>query len=112
MIQGILDVCKIGAVVILLVGMLFYAWLLLKAFFLRDAATRKMLEASPGHSFGIPFSAVAAFGVVSLLQFTAAEKSLKFTAFGLTFEGPAAPVTLWVVCFAVLIWAIRAVAKS
>jgi hypothetical protein len=111
MAQSILQACKVVAVMMLIIGMLAYAWLLFKAFFLGDVATRQMLEGSPGHSFGLPFAAVAAFGIVSLLELTATDKTLEFVAFGLTFKGPAAPVTLWVICFAVLIWAIKAVAK-
>ena len=76
MAQSILQACKVVTVMMLIIGMLAYAWLLFKAFFLGDVATRQMLEGSPGHSFGLPFAAVDAFGIVSLLELTATDKTL------------------------------------
>jgi hypothetical protein len=108
----ILGIFKFVAVVILFGGIGVYCRLLLKAYWEGDAETKAMLQGSPFHSFGLPFSAMAAFGIVSLLDFPrSADGQLQITAFSLNFQGPAAPVILWVLCFAVFIWAIKSAPK-
>ena len=110
--QTILEGCKVFAVVVLLAGILVYSTMLFRAFILGNKSLKDELNVNPATNYGIPFSAMAAFGVVSLLELSASDKSLKFKAFGLDFEGPAAPVTLWVVCFAAFIWSMKAVSTS
>jgi hypothetical protein len=112
MFQTVLEGCKVFAVVVLLAGILVYSFMLIQAFILKNESVKRDLNTNPATNYGIPFSAMAAFGVVSLLEFSASDKSLKFKAFGLDFEGPAAPVTLWVVCFAAFIWAMKTVSPS
>ncbi len=112
MTQTILEGCKIFAVVVLLLGIVVYSSMLVRAFVFGNADMKKDLNTNPATNYGIPFSAMAAFGVVSLLEFAASDKSLKFKAFGLDFEGPAAPVTLWIVCFAAFIWAMKSVSNE
>lgn len=106
----ILGLCKLIAVLLLLVGMLAYSYLLIQAFFRGDGSLRAEMLKDPKGSLGIPFAAVAAFGIVAMLEFGASDKSLKFKAFSLAFEGPSAPVTLWMVCFGAFVAAIKALA--
>jgi len=62
-------------------------------------------------NLGLPCSAAGAYAVVALLLHVfPPEKhqgSIKFTAFGLEFTGPAGPITFWVVCFLSFIAAIK-----
>ncbi len=104
----VLGFVKNGTVVVLFVGVLAYAWLLIRAYFLGKKSTKTMLERSPAHNFGLPFSAVASFGLVTLLD-AAVEGNLDFKAFGLEFSGPSAPLTLWVVCYITFVWSIKKV---
>lgn len=103
---------KLLAVIILFGGIGVYCWILIKAYLMGDTKKKTMLENSPFHSFGVPFSAMAAFGIVSLLDFAkSANEKLEFIAFNLQFKGPATPVILWALCFVVLVWAIKSASK-
>jgi hypothetical protein len=58
--------------------------------------------------FALPICAITAFVVVCVLdQFAPATKDssgkLEFKAFGLTFSGPAGPITLWIACYLTLV---------
>jgi hypothetical protein len=101
-IKGILIVMLVPGITIYGLFMLVYA------FAWSETATKLMKSGDPSYMFGLPISAVAAFGVVALLDRFApatedASGKLEFKAFGLTFSGPARPVTLWVIVYLVLI---------
>ena len=101
---------SLGVVVLLLAGMCCYAILLARGYLLGNAAIRELLERHPAHNFGLPFCAIAAFAVVVLLNYgTGGDGELEFEAFGLSFTGPAGPVTLWVVCYLALVGSMRIV---
>jgi hypothetical protein len=64
--------------------------------------------------FGLPISGIGAFAIVCVLEQLAPatnnpEGKLEFKAFGLTFSGPAGPITLWVVCYLTLVASIQIV---
>jgi hypothetical protein len=110
MTHTILETIKVAAVFLLFAGILGYAWLLARAFLFNHEATRVLLNSNPGTNYGLPFSAMASFGIVSVLELANAGQ-LKFKAIGFDFEGPAAQVTLWIVCFVVFVWAMKSVSK-
>lgn len=66
--------------------------------------------------FGLPISAATAFGIVMIFDIVSPFKkegeSLSFEAFGAKFSGPAAPATIWVVCYLVLVASMRFAAKK
>lgn len=103
---------RLAALVILFGGMVVYAWLLVRAFVRHEKPIRDMLETSPGHSLGMPFSAVAAFGIVVLLQVGDSGHSMDFEAFSLKFSGPAGPATIWGFCFSLFVFATRLLAAK
>ena len=58
--------------------------------------------------FGLPVCGIAAFSIVCVLEIlskpkTSGGEKMEFKAFGLTFSGPAGPVTLWIVCYLSLV---------
>jgi hypothetical protein len=111
MTHAILDAFKLVAVFLLLAGIVGYVWLLVRAFLLDHKDTRTLLDSNPRANYGLPFSAMAAFGIVSVLEMASTDKLLKFKGIGLELEGPAAQVTLWIVCFVVFVWAMKSVSK-
>ena len=61
-------------------------------------------------NLGLPASAVGAFGVVAVFwsafpQRSTAGELVALEFLGLTFSGPSGPITLWVVCFLALVFA-------
>jgi hypothetical protein len=95
------------AVAVLVVGIVVYAFMLFGVWldwyqFLRPF--KSQVEANPGYLIGLPVSAVAAFGIVSVLEIGSGK--LEFKAFGLDFTGPAGPATLWLVCYLALVGSI------
>lgn len=104
---------KQGGVALFFLGLVVYAVLLgLYAFGVERVVA--MLGDKPPYTFGLPICGLAAFAVVSVLERLAPAKAdsagqLEFKAFGLTFSGPAGPVTLWVVCYLVLVSSMRIV---
>ena len=104
-----IQLTKQGVVVVLVIGLVVYAVLmLLYALDLSATATKLMTSGKPSYMFGLPISAITAFAIVSILERLAPsakdEKGkLEFKAFGLTFSGPAGPVTLWVVVYLTLV---------
>ena len=74
-----LVVIKWGIVIVLFLGIIAYCWLLAQAYLFGKTQTKEMLERSPAHSFGLPFSAVASFGLVTILD-TALNGNLDFEA--------------------------------
>lgn len=107
------SVMKQGGVGLFVMGLFSYALLLgLYAFGIEKVVA--MLREKPVYTFGLPICGTAAFAIVSVLERIAPAKvdssgKLEFKAFGLTFSGPAGPVTLWVVCYLVLVSSIRIV---
>ncbi len=120
--EGFVEGARRVIVVILLVGIGIYALLLL--FYLAAVSGVSTLDwvmrvvnpenAVRVYTFGLPFCAVAAFGIVGLFEWHSRAKleegKLSFKAFNLEFSGPAGPVTLWVLCYLVLVGSIRLVA--
>jgi hypothetical protein len=100
---------------VLVIGIFVYAlFMLLYALGWSETAKRLMTSGDPAYMFGLPTSGVTAFAVVSLLETlspTSTDQSgkMEFKAFGLTFSGPAGPVTLWVTVYLVLIASMRLV---
>ena len=54
---------------------------------------------------GLPAAAVAAFVIVTFLQQTAGP--IEFEGFGFKFRGAAGQVVLWIICFLVIVVAIK-----
>jgi hypothetical protein len=108
------------AVVVTAAGLFGYAIaLLLAAFFyetpLGDTLHTWFME-SPAANIGIPCSAISAFAIVAVLLRAfppGSEKGkLTFKAFGLQFEGPSGPITLWLMCFLGFVFAMRLLRTS
>jgi len=101
-----INVVKQGVIALLVLGIFLYGiFMLLYAIGWPPFVVALMTSAKPSYMFGLPICAVTAFGVVSLLErlAPAAPGKMEFKAFGLTFSGPAGPVTLWVVVYLVLV---------
>ena len=75
------------------------------------ARLRIWVGSAPAQNIGLPAAAMAAFAVVAILlrAFPPADANgqLSFRAFGLEFTGPSGPITLWLVCFLGLVFALR-----
>ncbi|MES2148765.1 MAG: hypothetical protein V4508_03135 [Pseudomonadota bacterium] len=104
---------KQGGVGLFFLGILIYA-VLLVAYVFGATSVVALLHERPAYTFGLPICGAAAFAVVSVLERFApatedASGKLEFKAFGLTFSGPAGPITLWVVCYLVLVSSMRIV---
>ena len=78
---------------------------------LRQGAVNFFNSSDRSYVFHIPISAACAFGMVlafeKLSPYLKDNSSYSFEAFDLKFSGPAAPGTLWVICFLALIWSLR-----
>ncbi len=104
---------KQGGVGLFFLGLVVYAILLsLYAFGVEKVVV--MLREKPAYTFGLPICGATAFAIVSVFERFAPSKAdasgkLEFKAFGLTFSGPAGPITLWVVCYLVLVASMRIV---
>jgi hypothetical protein len=101
---------QMAGVVVLIVGVVVYAVMLFRSWLVVTFPFREEIKANPGYLVGLPCSAVAAFGIVSMLEISAGK--LEFKAFNLDFTGPAGPVTLWVLCYLTLVGSIRMVGHS
>jgi len=107
LVEWVVPGAQITAVVVLVAGVVLYAAMLFGAWLNWPAwlePFKKQVEANPGYLIGLPVSAVAAFGIVSVLEIGAGK--LEFKAFGLDFTGPAGPATLWLVCYIALVGSI------
>jgi len=106
--QSFVNGTKKVLVFISIVGIAFYALAMLTYSF-GFAPSRELLSSGPAsYMFGLPISGVVAFAVVALLDTlspaaTGTPGKLEFKAFGLTFSGPAGPVTLWIAVYLTLI---------
>ncbi|MGA2150512.1 MAG: hypothetical protein ABSH49_36800 [Bryobacteraceae bacterium] len=101
----ILLISVLGFVVYIVVVLLTYCgvtWL---------ASLRTEMQGKTVFNLGLPFCAVGAYAVVALLLHVfppeKQDGSIKLTAFGLEFTGPAGPISFWVVCFLSFIAAIK-----
>jgi hypothetical protein len=99
----------------LVIGLMIYAVLLLITLaFSPDflSSFQKFVWANVPSNVGIPCSALAAFGIVSVFWKLHEPKSdgenLGLEFFSLKFTGPSGPITLWVLCFLSFITAIWA----
>ncbi|WP_020482710.1 hypothetical protein [Methylomonas sp. MK1] len=110
-----LSILKVLAVTILMLGVLVYGGLIVGIYHYGMWPQIKTgWEKAPYLCFGLPCSAIASFGIVSMLELASDSKEtekLAFKAFGLDFSGPAGPVTLWILCFVAFVWAIKTLAK-
>ena len=106
--KNFVDATKKCVVVISVAGVAFYALALL-GYALGVAPAEALLKTGkPSYMFGLPISAAIAFAIVALLDTLAPASTdtsgkLEFKAFGLTFSGPAGPVTLWISVYLTLI---------
>ncbi len=71
---------------------------------------RDIVLANLAFNLGLPVSAMGAFGVVAVFwsafpQPSTASDAVGLEFLGLSFTGPSGPITLWVVCFLSLVFA-------
>ena len=71
---------------------------------------RSIVLTNLAFNLGLPVSAVGAFGVVAVFWSAFPQRSLagdvvELEFLGLNFSGPSGPITLWVVCFLSLVFA-------
>ena len=112
--QGFVDLAKKCLIVVLVSGIVFYALIMLSYSLGFTPASILLKSAPASYMFGLPISAIVAFGIVALLDTLApagkdASGKLEFKAFGLTFSGPAGPVTLWVAVYLTLVGSMQIV---
>lgn len=117
-IANVVDLAPGIAIIIITLGILGYGIALSLATFLSrkpsslGASLKSWFMSSPAQHIGIPCSAIASFAVVFiLLRAFPAKKGedggLALKAFGLEFSGPSGPITLWLMCFLALIFALK-----
>ena len=90
----------LGAYGILLIGYMFNV-----------AQAKKIVDEWQDHTFEVPMSGVAAFAIVSMLR-ASENGALEFKAFGLEFDGPAGPTTLWVVVYLTIVVSFKLLKKG
>jgi hypothetical protein len=106
--QSFVEGSKKCLVIISIAGIAFYALVML-AYSFGFNPSHELLSSGPAsYMFGLPISGVVAFAVVALLDTLSpaskdASGKLEFKAFGLTFSGPAGPVTLWIAVYLTLV---------
>jgi hypothetical protein len=114
--EAFFSTLKQGVAALLVLGLLVYAVMLGLYAVNPGWSPEFMRNPSKGqYIFGLPLSGITAFAIVCVLErISPAQKdkdgTLSFKAFGLEFSGPAGPVTLWVVCYLVLVASMRIVA--
>ena len=108
-----IKIFTVVAVWLLMIGLLMYGILLLMHIF-NQIFNQKWASSIVGkwkdHSYELPMSGIAAFGIVSLLR-SQVEGPLEFKAFSLEFTGPAGPVTLWVVVYLSIVLSLKILKK-
>lgn len=105
-VSNLVVVAKSVAIGIFVLGLIAYGIFLFLAFFGRRADWRKLTEDNAASVLGLPVSAATSFAIVTILEVTSGG-NLNFKAFNLAFEGPASPVTLWLVCYVSLVATMR-----
>jgi hypothetical protein len=78
----------------------------------RGALLAAALTLHTAQNIGVPCAAISAFAIVAVLlqafpPSTDASGQVELKAFGLEFSGPSGPVTLWLMCFLGLVFALR-----
>jgi hypothetical protein len=106
------------AVTTVLVGLIGYmVSLALAAFFPgalggRGAPFAAAITLHTAQNIGVPCAAISAFAIVAVLlrafpPSTGAAGQIELKAFSLEFSGPSGPITLWLMCFLGLVFALR-----
>ena len=117
-IANVVDLAPGFAIIIITLGILAYGVALLLATFFSTkpnsvgASLKNWFMSSPAQHIGIPCSAIASFAIVFILLRAfpidkGADDGLMLKAFGLEFSGPSGPITLWLICFLALIFALK-----
>ena len=117
--EKLMDTIKQGVVALFFLGIFGYAMLLVLYIlnvvqWFDSGALKIFAEKSDKLVFGLPISGMTAFAIVCVFERLAsgtenkAEK-LSFKAFGLEFSGPAAPATLWIVCYLAIVGSMQMV---
>jgi hypothetical protein len=115
------DLAKSVVLWVLVGGVLIYAvilglYIMGSAFGCLKDLVKFFNTAAPAFVFHLPLSAAAAFGIVlvfdAISPFAKDASSLSFEAFGAKFSGPAAPATIWVVCYLSFVASLRIVAPK
>ncbi len=103
----------VGAVVVVLtlLGLIVYAGLVI-AYLKGWKKIVDLWRGNENYAFALPFSAIGAFAIVSILGIqSGTAELLRFKAFGLDFSGPAGPATLWIVCYMTLVSSVKIFSK-
>jgi hypothetical protein len=105
--KELLEYMGAAVVVLTLAGIIVYGVLVIAYL----CGWKKIVDIWQGnghYAFALPFSAIGAFAIVSILGIqSGSEKLLSFKAFGLQFSGPAGPATLWIVCYLTLVSSVK-----
>jgi hypothetical protein len=106
--RDFVDFAKKTLVLITVVGYALYAIAMLAYAFNFEPAVALFSRSQPFFMFALPISGILAFAVVALLEtLSPATKDesgkVEFKAFGLTFSGPAGPVTLWIAVYLTIV---------
>jgi hypothetical protein len=80
------------------------------------ARLRAWLLSAPAQNIGLPCAAISAFAIVAILlrafpPSATGSGDFSFKAFGLEFNGPSGPITLWLICFLAFVVALRLAAR-
>jgi len=122
-IANVVDLAPGIAIIIIMLGILGYGVALLLATFISvkpdslGASLKAWFMSSPAQHIGIPCSAIASFAIVFILLRAfpinkGADDGLMLKAFGLEFSGPSGPITLWLICFLALVFALKLLRKD
>ncbi len=102
------DLMKQGLAALFYLGIFAYLIILLGTYVRGWSWSHELFaKARPIYAIGLPACGITAFAVVCILELppsnSGTSDKLEFKAFGLTFSGPAASVTLWIVCYLTLV---------
>ena len=118
----LIEIAPALAIAVVALGVLGYVVALALAAFLPEGQAdgpdrlatrlRGWFAAAPAQNLGLPTAAISAFAIVTILlrAFPTAPNAsglLAFKAFGLEFSGPSGPITLWLMCFLVFVFALK-----
>lgn len=101
--EAFIDIMKRGVIALLFLGILVYFGMM--AIYVGDQERFSDIFADKrAFTFGLPISAVTAFAITCVFEKLAnPSDKLSFKAFGLEFNGPAAPATIWIICYLTLV---------
>jgi len=101
--EAFIDSMKQGVIALLFIGMLAYLGIMV-AYFVDHTLFVDIFGQKRAFTFGLPISAIAAFAITCVFEKLAnPSDKLSFKAFGLEFSGPAAPATIWIICYLTLV---------